>query len=239
LPLTITFQKLFDGDNLPKENGPIVDAISRYLAADDYELPVDEQKLRTAGLARHVNTLIYRCPNCQTWEGLKVVLPDRTNQVQCTSCFSLWRLTPTHRLIPLDASGRPIGQRVRLDEVYQTIKAFPLDPIQSSVPLRLQPDESLLLSSRRHILRKEEVFPRIRDLAVGRLYLTNRRLIFQNGERIILQSQIEELKGLSAEAGNRFNFVFEREMYNITFRNESILKWFDTIHRVQEQRKAD
>ena len=188
-PLRITFEKLFDGDNLPKENGPIVEKIGRYLAADDYELRVDEKRLRTNGLARNVNTLIYRCPNCQTWEGLKVVLPDRTNQVQCASCFSLWRLTPTHRLIPLDADGHPVGERLRLDEVYRTIRAFPIVPIETSVPLQLDAGETLLLSSRRHVLRKEGVFPRIRDLAVGRLYLTNRRLIFRSRERIVLRSR--------------------------------------------------
>jgi hypothetical protein len=138
----------------------------------------------------------------------------------------------SNQLVPLDESGRAFGERIPLDRAYRAIREFPLVRQVASRPLRLEEGETLYLRSRPHLLRREDVFPRIRTLSIGRLYLTDRRLVFRNRYRPILDVPLDQVKGLSTEAGNRFNFVYAGKVYNLKFRNESILKWYDTITRV-------
>jgi len=232
-PVTFTFTKLYDPETIPGDPRRILSDIENAIRVDDYSLPVDETRYRTGGLAIDVTRLLYRCPNCQTYEGLKVVRPLSANRIECASCFSSWRLTVSNHLIPLDESGRALDERTPLHEAYRAIRDFPLVPQSMSNPPGLETGETLYLKSRPHFLRREGVFPRVRTLSIGRLYLTNRRLVFRNRYRLVLDAALCEIKGLSTEAGNRFNFVFGGRVYNIMFRYESILKWFDTIRRLR------
>jgi 1-acyl-sn-glycerol-3-phosphate acyltransferase len=231
-PVTFTFKKLYDPPMIPQDTERILSDIREAIGVNDYSLPVDEARYRRGGLAVDVTRLLYRCPVCRTYEGLKVVRPHGTNRIECASCSSSWRLTVSNHLIPLDESLRALDERIPLHAVYRQIRELPLVPQASSSLLRLQPGETLYLRSRPHFLRREDVFPRIRNLSIGRLYLTDRRVIFRNRYRLILDAPLAEIKGLSTEAGNRFNFVFRGKVYNVMFRYESILKWFDTISRL-------
>ncbi len=233
-PVTFTFKKLYDPETIPDDPARIVSDIQEAIRCDDYAIPVDETRYRASGLAVDVTRLLYRCPNCQTYEGLKLVRPLSSNAIECASCFSSWRLTVSNHLVPLDENGRAFEERLPLDEVYRQIRQFPLVPQSGGRHLRLDPGEVLYLRSRAHFLRREDVFPRIRTLSVGRLYLTSRRLVFRNRYRIVLEAPLAEIKGLSTEAGNRFNFVYGGKVYNVRFRGESILKWYDTIMRLRE-----
>ncbi len=231
-PVTFTFKKLYEPETIPDDTERILDDIRKGITVDDYSLPVDETRYRRSGLAVDVTRLLYRCPVCRTYEGLKVVRPHGSNRIECVSCFSSWRLSVSNHLIPLDESGRALDERIPLHAVYRQIREFPLVPQAGSRLLRLQPGETLYLRSRPHFLRREDVFPRIRTLSIGRIYLTDRRLIFRNRYRLILDAPLGDIKGLSTEAGNRFNFVYGGRVYNVMFRYESILKWFDTISRL-------
>lgn len=237
-PVTFTFKKLYDADTIPDDPARIVSDIQDAIRCDDYAIPVDEARYRVSGLAVDVTRLLYRCPNCRTYEGLKVVRPLSSNAIECASCFSSWRLTVSNHLVPLDESGRAFEERTPLDQVYRQIRDYPLVPQSVARPLRLEEGEVLYLRSRAHFLRREDVFPRIRTLSIGRLYLTSRRLVFRNRYRLVLEAPLDEIKGLSTEAGNRFNFVFRGKVYNVRFRGESILKWYDTITRVTEAKVA-
>ncbi len=234
-PVTFTFKKLYDPQTIPEDPDRIVRDITDAIGYDDYAIPVDETRYRVSGLAVDVTKLLYRCPNCRTYEGLKVVRPLSSNRIECASCFSSWRLTVSNHLVPLDESSRAFGERMPLDRAYRTICEFPLVPQAVSGPIRLEEGEALYLRSRPHFLRREDIFPRIRTLSIGRLYLTSRRLVFRNRYRLILDVPLGEIKGLSTEAGNRFNFVYDGKVYNLMFRNESILKWYDTIGRVSRE----
>ena len=238
-PITLTYRKIYDAETIPGDPQQIIRDIESFINADDYQLDVDEQKYRRSGLAVDVTRLLYRCPNCQTLEGLKIVRPHSTNKVECTSCYSSWRVTAANNLVPLDECGRPIGEKIPLWQAYRRFKDFPLVPLSLSNPLTLEPGETVYLRSRTHVLGREERFPRIRALAAGKFYLTNRRLVFRNRHRLVLDARLRDLSALSTEAGNRFNFVYRSRIYNVTMRNESILKWFDTIHRlIDAERQA-
>jgi hypothetical protein len=46
------------------------------------------------------------------------------------------------------------------------------------------------------------------------------------------------LGALSVDPGDKMHFTFEGRLYRIPFRFESALKWFDSIHRLQEEAHA-
>jgi len=235
IPVRGVFKLLYDSRSIPENPEAILQHVSVFLRNRDYELDIVDAKYRTGGLAIDVTRIIYRCPSCGTFEGLKIARPLKTNRVECASCFSLWEVTPSCRMIPLDERGRPDGEEKTLAGYHLQISLLPLYPIDSRDTLELQQDEMLLLRSKPHFLKREETFPKISTLSIGRIFLTNRHLIFRNRYRLILSAPLAEVHSLSTEAGNRFNFVFRSKLYHISIRTESILKWYDTIIRLQRE----
>jgi 1-acyl-sn-glycerol-3-phosphate acyltransferase len=233
-PVTLTFEKVYDVNEIPEDPARVTRDLEKVLQYDDYAIEVDETRYRKSGLARDVTKLLYRCPNCRTYEGLKVQRPFSSNRIECASCFSSWRITVSNRLIPLDEAGAPLPDRMPLWQAYEKIRNLPLTPFDLSSPLDLNEGETVYMVSRRHVLNREERFPHIRRISVGRLYLTNRRLVFRNRHRLVLDAPLQKLRGISTEAGNRFNFVFEGRVYNVTMRTESLLKWFDTMRLLRD-----
>jgi hypothetical protein len=134
----------------------------------------------------------------------------------------------------VDENGKAEGPRTTLPEYYERIRALPLAPIRSEIRLGLEPGEDLLMISRPRFLFKQEKFPNLRVLAFGRLFLTNRRLIFRTRIGVPLSAPVRAIRALSVDPGDKMHFTFEGKLYRIPFRNESALKWFDTIHRVSE-----
>jgi hypothetical protein len=46
------------------------------------------------------------------------------------------------------------------------------------------------------------------------------------------------LGALSVDPGDRLHFTWEGKLHRIPFRNESALKWYDTIHRFKNEQRA-
>jgi hypothetical protein len=182
----------------------------------------------------NVTRVLYRCPSCGTMEGLKLVRPFSTNRVECSSCFSSWTIDATCRLCGVDESGQCEGDRVPLPDYYERIRAMPLTAIHSEARLGLTPGEKVRLISRPRFLFKQEQFPNLRVLAFGRAFLTDRRLIFRTRIGVPLDAPVRALGALSIDPGDKMHFTFQSKLYRIPFRNESALKWYDTIQRVQE-----
>jgi hypothetical protein len=109
---------------------------------------------------------------------------------------------------------------------------MPLTPILSEVRLGLAPNEHIVLISRPRFLFTQERFPNLRVFAFGRAFLTNRRLIFRTRIGIPLSASLAGLGALSVDPGDKLHFTFMGKLYRIPFRNESALKWFDSIHRL-------
>ena len=233
IPVRGVIKRIYDGDSIPGNIDQIINDVSGFIQNRDYSLELDDSRYNGGGLARDITKLIYRCPYCGTFEGLQICTPLRLNRVECSSCFSAWAVTPSCRLVPLDEGGQPDGNASTLAEVHRQIEAMPVAPIRNTGRPKLAEGEALFLKSRPHILKREEDFPRVSPLSVGRIFLTNRRLIFRNRYRLILDAPLDQIHSLSTEAGNRFNFGYAGKLYHISIRTESILKWHEMILRLK------
>jgi 1-acyl-sn-glycerol-3-phosphate acyltransferase len=245
LPVRIVFQRLYEPDTIPSDRNKIADEISSFLRSREYELTYDERRYRSKGLANNITTLLYRCPNCQCVEGLKVVQPLKTNRIQCASCSSTWRITLNGRMLPLDESYKQLSAGMTWAECYRKIKAMPLYPIRTNRPLELQQDEELYIASGPMMLNAALLFPEVQEIGEGQMYLTNRRFLFLGADRqASLDAPLGEIDQVSTDPGGQFYFTYSGNRYLIVIKTESILKWSDTLLRLksrlaEQEEKAD
>jgi 1-acyl-sn-glycerol-3-phosphate acyltransferase len=236
LPVRGVFSRLYTPDQIPASDDKVLLDIAAAIRTPDFELPVDPFH-RQRGLAVNVTRVLYRCPSCGTQEGLKMVRPFSSNSIECSSCFSTWVIDVGCRLSPADENGKAEGDWTPLPEYYRRIRCLPLTPIRSEVRLGLTSGEQIYLISRPRFLFKQEKFPNLRLFAVGKAFLTSERLIFRTRIGISLSAPLASLGALSVDPGDKLHFTYESKLYRIPFRNESALKWYDTILRLKEEAK--
>jgi len=233
IPVRLVFSQLYRKTTIPNSDPPILRDIARAIEIRDYQLPIEDGARRFTGLASGLPKLLYRCPNCRTVEGLVAVRPLSTNQIECRSCFSTWRVDIRSRLTPVDEFGRDTGESRTAAEWYRRIRELPLNPIRTSL-VRLEQGENLYLVSRAHFLFRERRFPRLRLYAFGRALLTDRRLLFKGKAGIRLSAPLAEIASLSIEPGDKLHFIWRGTLYRIPFRRESPLKWMDMLQRLRD-----
>jgi 1-acyl-sn-glycerol-3-phosphate acyltransferase len=235
VPMRGVFSRLYAGDAIPADDARIVSDIAEAIRNIDYGMTVDPALSRKKGLAVNVTRLLYRCPACGTLEGLKIVLPHKTNRIECSSCFSSWLVNAASRLAETDENGEPEGEWTTLADLYVRIRRLPLTPIRPVARLGLAEGEQLFLASRPRFLFKQERFPDIRVLAFGRAFLTSRRLVFRTRIGIPLDAPLQTIASLSVDPGDKMHFTVAGKLFRIPFRNESAMKWFDSIQRLQSE----
>jgi 1-acyl-sn-glycerol-3-phosphate acyltransferase len=230
IPVRMVFNQLYQKHSIPDSDPQILSDIAREIQIRDYQLPIEDPGRRFTGLAAGLSKVLYRCPNCHTVEGLSAVRPLSSNQIECRSCFSTWRVDIRSRVTPVDEHGRAVGQSRTVAEWYRRIRELPLAPIRTSL-VRLEEGERLYLVSRAHFLFRERRFPRLRLYAFGRALLTDRRLLFKGKAGIRLSAPLVEIASMSIEPGDKLHFTFRGTLYRIPFRRESPLKWMDMLQR--------
>jgi 1-acyl-sn-glycerol-3-phosphate acyltransferase len=239
LPVRLVFNRLYGVEEIPDSEEKILEDIAREIRNREYELDIPELRKKLKGLAVGVQRVLYRCPSCHTVESLEPVRPVTTNQVECRSCYALWRMDISSRLTPVDEYGKARGPIRTLAEMYRDIKALPLLPISSHL-IHLPADEELYLVSRPHFLHRERRFPGLRFYGFGRAFLTDRRLLFRGRlkgrGRVRLDAPIEEIDSLSVDPGDKLHFTFRGHLYIIRFHRESPLKWYDYLEQFGSRR---
>ena len=238
MPIRGVFSRLYETGGVPAADERILADIAAAIHSPDFEMRVPSSIGRRAGLAVNVTRVLYRCPSCGTMEGLKLVRPFSTNMIECSSCFSTWVIDAGCRLSAADENGKAEGGWIPLPAHYEHIATMPLTPIRSEVRLGLAPDEHIVLISRPRFLFTQERFPNLRVFAFGRAFLTNQRLIFRTRIGIPLSAPLAGLGALSVDPGDKLHFTFMGKLYRIPFRNESALKWFDSIHRLRDAERG-
>jgi 1-acyl-sn-glycerol-3-phosphate acyltransferase len=233
IPMRGVFSRLYGADAIPADDDRIVSDITEAIHNADYGMTLDPALDRLSGLAVNITRLLYRCPSCGTLEGLKIVQPLSTNRVECASCFSSWVVSAASRLAVTDENGEREDDWVTLADLYTRIRAMPLTAIRPVSRLALAEGERLCLASRPRFLFKQEHFPDIRVLAFGRAFLTDRRLIFRTRIGTPLDAPLGAIASLSVDPGDKMHFTFEGKIYRLPFRNESAMKWFDALNRLQ------
>jgi 1-acyl-sn-glycerol-3-phosphate acyltransferase len=238
VPVRGVFSRLYAPDAIPADDDKILADIAAAIKTPDFELPVDTSRNHQTGLAVNVTRVLYRCPTCGTQEGLKLVRPFSTNRIECSSCFSTWVMDVGCRLALADENGKAEGGWTPLPVYYHRIRCMPLNPIRSEVRLGLAADEQIYLISRPRFLFTQEKFPNLRVFAFGRAFLTSRRLVFRTRIGIPLAAPLRTIAALSVDPGDKLHFTTGGKLYRIPFRNESALKWYDTIHRLQDEERS-
>ena len=234
IPVHGVYKRIYQGNDIPDDLDKIIDDISGFIENRDYDLNVSDSRYKRRGLAVDVTKLIYRCPLCGGMESLRIVKPLSTNQVECSSCFSKWEITASGKMVLLDETGSSSGESHTLRHYYRIIKSLPLTPIRSDERLKLEDGEVLYLRSRRQLLKRERELSRPLSVGLGTAYLTDHRFIFQTTEEKLLEIPLKRMLALSTDPGDRFHFVFDKKIFYITIRSESILKWHDTIIRLRD-----
>ncbi len=234
LPVRGEFSQLFTPTTIPKSDSEILSRIAAAITTHEFDSPATAARGRQTGLAVNVTRVLYRCPSCGTMEGLKLVRPFSTNMVECSSCFSTWVIDAACRLSLADETGHAEGNWIPLPWHYKHIVEMDYTPIRSEVRLGLAPGEKIYLISRPRFLFKQETFPNLRLFAFGRAFLTGRRLLFRTRIGIPLSAPLGAIGALSVDPGDKLHFTYDGRLYRIPFRNESALKWFDGIHRLQD-----
>ncbi len=235
IPVRGIFSQLYTKETIPEDDDTILADIRRAIKNRDYELDIDTGRHNYKHLAVDITKVLYRCPVCGTMEGLKVVHPYGKNMVECSSCFSAWRVTVDARLEPLDETGKPEEIRIPLYQYAERVRNMPLVPIRTEINLPLEEGEVVYLRSRPRFLLIEERFPNVRVLAFGRAFLTNRHLIFRTRIGIPLEADLKLVEALSVDPGDRLHFVYKGILYRIPFKRESVVKWYDTITRLKDR----
>jgi 1-acyl-sn-glycerol-3-phosphate acyltransferase len=228
IPVRLVFNQLYQKSTIPSSEPQILSDIAREIEIRDYQLAIGDSGRRFTGLAAGLPKVLYRCPNCHTVEGLSAIRPLSSNQIECRSCFSTWRVDVCSRVTPVDEHGRDVGASRTVAELYRHIRELPLTPIRTHL-LKLEAKEKLYLVSRAHFLFRERRFPRLRLFAFGRALLTDRRLLFKGKVGIRLSAPLAEIDSLSIEPGDKLHFTYRGTLYRIPFRRESPLKWTDTL----------
>jgi len=241
VPVRLVFNKLYDSDTLPDSDEKIITDITAAIRIRDYELQLPKPRHRTSGLALGVNRLLYRCPHCQCLESLRSVEPTSTNRVECRSCYSAWEVDLGSRLTPVDDRGNATGEPRTVAQLYQQIRAMPLNTIPSSL-IQLESGEQLYLVSRPQFLYREKVYPKLRIFGFGRAFLTDRRIVFRGRSktrgRVLVSAPLEQTESLSIEPGDKLHFIYRGVLHRIPFHRESAVKWYDFVYQLAERRKA-
>ena len=110
IPVRMVFDRLYTRRTIPESEQRILADIAQAIEIRDYQLPLADPHRRFTGLAAGLPKVLYRCPNCHTVEGLGVVRPLASNQIECRSCNSGWQVDIRSRVTPVDEHGRERGR---------------------------------------------------------------------------------------------------------------------------------
>ena len=211
--------------------------------------------------------LLWRCPLCATNDALTHIARHfRADLVRCAHCDAEWRV----RRVPGDnfylkvVSGTShIGEERSITEWYDVMKrTVRLTPIHDPA-VSLEPSEVLYLASGTVELQAEGTDPlffpergselsrvdkrEIDGVMVGqgRLFLTNRRLIWQGDDAATGQRSptvsfpLSRVNSAYAMMDYGVAILFETRLYAAHFPEESILKWVTHIALVARQVLAE
>jgi hypothetical protein len=195
-----------------------------------------------------IPNLLWRCPLCETNDALKQKNRlFRSMTIHCSHCQTLWQakrvIGDDFQLQVLESPKYPTekGVNLPLAHWYDRMKAtVSLEPI-SDPDVALEPGEHLYLASWETTLVVEEKDPIVADLdeesrkisaysqgivvGVGRIFLTDRRLIWQGSESWRYDFPLTQVNSAFIAGNHTLMVLYELRILDFRFKRESLLKW--------------
>ena len=211
----------------------IVTWMQKVLDHNDNDVTV--AKIRGKNPAEGLTRLLWRCPVCRSMESL---IEKNGDELLCTVCGRQWEVNlECHMREKGSDSWKKVityaDLMVREDEII---------PIDADTNSFLEKDEKVFLQSGDIELYYEPEYPKLKKLADGRLYLTNKGLVFvRSDDQSSIRYPFEKIVGRSTEKNFIFQIGFKNlekkdEIARFEMPHESCLKWeiyFDLISKRQ------
>jgi len=188
----------------------------------------DVKRIKGKNPARGLWRLLWRCPSCRTVDALR---ESDGRALRCSECGKRYEV------------DLRCNMREEKDGKWRTVKEYSdtmfreeeMIPLANERDLDLLPDEQIYLHSKRVELLHEPVYPNLEKEGDGILYLTDRRLIFENEENgAVTPYPFELIRGRSTERNNIFQVIMEEDIARFIMSEESCYKWevvYDHIRR--------
>jgi 1-acyl-sn-glycerol-3-phosphate acyltransferase len=235
-PIVVHYGEAVTFDRKTTED-EIVAWMQKVLNHNDNYTSVDTIKGKNPadGLTR----LLWRCPSCRAMEGL---VENNGDELCCSACGKEWEVDLNCRMREKGArSWKPIKEFA--DLMVREEEIVPITPLTDTF---LEKNEQVYLQSGDIELFYEPKYPKLKKLADGRLYLTNRGLVFvRSGNESSIRYPFDKIQGRSTEK----NFIFQigikvdkkgeekkNKIARFEMPNESCLKWeilFDLVKTQQ------
>jgi len=195
-----------------------------------------------------IPNLLWRCPLCATNDVLKENKRlFRSMMVHCSQCKTVWEVERVSgddfQLQVIECPKYPAekGKILPLAEWYDRMKdSVSLEPI-SDPDVDLEPGEQLFLASRETTLivdKKDPIRADLKDespkisrysqgiiVGVGRIFLTDRRLIWQGGGGMRYDFPLARVNSAYIAGNHTLMVLFELRILDLRFKGESLLKW--------------
>ena len=188
----------------------------------------DVKRIKGKNPARGLWRLLWRCPSCRTVDALR---ESDGRALRCSECGKRYEV------------DLRCNMREEKDGKWRTVKEYSdtmfreeeMIPLANERDLDLLPDEQIYLRSKRVELLHEPAYPNLEKEGDGILYLTDRRLIFENEENgAVTPYPFELIRGRSTERNNIFQVIMEEDIARFIMSEESCYKWevvYDHIRR--------
>jgi hypothetical protein len=202
--------------------------------------------------------LLWRCPICQVNDALE----DKKGifrpwHLHCTNCDTVWQVKRVVgkdfllKVLSSPSHQDEVGTELPLAEWYTRLKeTLSLTPIEDQ-ELTLEEGERLYLASRPVLLRvlssdpfffPEEVGdkpdkPVGKAVGIGRIFLTNRRVVWHGQDGKAQDFLLTKVNSFFTIFNIGGVMMHETSIYDIRFRQESLLKWVTYFGLVAQEIK--
>jgi hypothetical protein len=195
-----------------------------------------------------IPNLLWRCPICATNDALKQNKPFfRSMKLHCMHCKTVWEVERVigddFQLQVLESPNHTTenGVKLPLAQWYDRMKAtVSLEPI-SDQDIKLEPGEHLFLASRETTLivnQEDPIRANLNDenpkisrysqgiiVGVGRLFLTDLRLVWQGNEGLRYDFPLMRVNSAFIAGNHTLMVLYEIRILDLRFKGESLLKW--------------
>ncbi len=216
-PITIHYGKpvTFDKSSTKEE---IVDWMQRAQDHNDNYMTIE--KIEGKNPAEGLTRLLWRCPACRALEGL---VERKGNAMTCTQCGMQWEVNlHCHMRETGTDAWKPIKEYADL-----MIREEEIVPLAHDTGIPLEDNEQVYLQSGEIALYYQPKYPKLKKVDDGRLYLTDRGLVFvKKGDSKSVRYRFEDILGRSTEK----NYIFQigtrdKQIARFEMPKESCLKW--------------